>query len=234
MSTALAMEMPEARVVALDEAPDGAIDQRATDRLVALMDDYDAVLLGPGTVEPEPIAELVRVLLGRASSRTTLVLDAAAMAVASSFPDAVAASNAAVVLIPNTKEMGTLLGRDEQCVRDEPVPALLEAVDTYRTSVALRGGDTWVTAPGEQLYVERDGSTALATAGSGDVFAGALIGLLARGALPVPSLLWAVHVHAMTGTALADERGLGVLASDLVDALAVTLASLDRSAPART
>jgi NAD(P)H-hydrate repair Nnr-like enzyme with NAD(P)H-hydrate dehydratase domain len=221
-------------VVALDEARDGSIDPRAAGRLVALMEEYDAVLLGPGTVDPEPITDLVRVLLRHVSPQTTVVLDAAALGAVSSFPDAVAASDAAVALIPNTKEMGTLLGRDERCVRDEPVTSLLDAVERYGTSVALRGGDTWVTAPGEQLYVERDGSTALATSGSGDVFAGALTGLLARGAPLLPALLWAVHVHAMTGTALGDERGLGVLASDLVDALAATFASLDRTVTART
>ena len=233
MTAALAVEMPEARVVALAETEHGAIDPRAADHLVALMDEYDAVLVGPGTVDPEPITDLVRALLGRASSQTTVVLDAAALGAASSYPDAVAGSDATVVLIPNTKEMGTLLGRDEPRVRGEPVTALLDAVKTYGSSVALRGADTWVTGPGQQLYVERDGSTALATSGSGDVFAGALTGLLARGTRPLCALLWAVHVHAMTGTDLARERGLGVLASDLVDALAVTFASLDRNVTGR-
>jgi ADP-dependent NAD(P)H-hydrate dehydratase len=227
MSRGLAIEVPEARVVSLGEDDHGSIDRNATDVLLALSAEYDAVLLGPGIVDPEPITGLVRALLRAATSSTTVVLDAAALGIASSEPDEIASSHATVILIPNTKEMGTLLGCDETMVRDEPVSSLLDAVTTFRTSVALRGADTWVTAPDEALYLERDGTIALATAGSGDVFAGALAGFVARGASPLLALLWAVHVHARTGSALAQELGIGVLASDLLDALPLTLTALD-------
>ena len=230
MSRALAVEVPEARVVSLGEDDHGSIDQNAIDVLVPLSAEYDAVLLGPGIVDPEPITELVHALLRAAPSTTTVVLDAAALGIASSDPDEIAASHATVILIPNTKEMGILLGCDEAMVRDEPVSSLLDAVKTFRTSVALRGADTWITAPGEALYLERDGTIALATAGSGDVFAGALAGFVARGASPLLALLWAVHVHARTGSVLAQELGMGVLASDLLDALPLTLTALDEAA----
>jgi hypothetical protein len=39
--------------------------------------------------------------------------------------------------------------------------------------------------------------------------------------------MWAVHAHAVTGTTLARELGIGVLASDVVDALARTFVALD-------
>jgi ADP-dependent NAD(P)H-hydrate dehydratase len=229
MSAALAVEIPEARVVAMRETACGSIDQDAADRLVALSTEYDAVLLGPGTVDPESVGRLVCAVLGSASSPTTIVLDAAALGAVGSHPDAVAGCDADVLLIPNTKEMATLLARDETWVHDEPVKSLDEALTTYETPVALRGADTWVTAPDHELYVEYDGTPALATSGSGDVFAGALAGLLARGAPPIVALLWAVHIHATTGTALARKLGVGVLASDLVDALPVTLASFERA-----
>jgi hydroxyethylthiazole kinase-like uncharacterized protein yjeF len=226
MSAALAIELPEARVVPLAESEDGFIMQRAAEDLVTLMIEYDAVLLGPGTVDPNTIHDLVRVLLCDASSTTTIVLDAAALAVVTSHPDAVRASGAQVVLIPNPKEMARMLRCDEDSVCDTPVTSLFEAVQTFGRPVALRGADTWITAPGETIYVERNGTPALATAGSGDVLAGALTGLLARGTSPLNSMLWAVHAHAMTGAALAHRVGIGLLARELVDALPVTLASL--------
>jgi hydroxyethylthiazole kinase-like uncharacterized protein yjeF len=227
MSAALAIELPEARVVPLAESEDGFITQRAAEDLVTLMMEYDAVLLGTGTVDPETINDLVRILLCNASPNTTIVLDAAAIPVVILHPDAVRASGAEVVFIPNPKEMARLLGRDEESVCDTPVTSLLDAVQTFGRPIALRGADTWITAPGERIYVERNGTPALATAGSGDVLAGALTGLLARGTSPLNSMLWAVHAHALTGTALAHKVGIGLLARELIDAIPVTFASLD-------
>jgi hydroxyethylthiazole kinase-like uncharacterized protein yjeF len=227
MTSAIAVELPEARVVPLVETEQGSIARHAADGLVELMDEYDAVLLGPGTVDPDTTTDLVRDLLGGATSTTTVVLDAAALAVGAAHPDAIRDSDAVILLIPNPKEMGRLLGSDEQSVCDAPETSLRNAVKDYRTPFALRGADTWITAPGEELYVEYGGTPALATAGSGDVFAGALTGLLARGAPPLTSMLWAVHAHAAAGAALAQRLGTGVVASDLVDEVAITLASLD-------
>ena len=226
MSPALAIELPEARVVPLAESDDGFITPRAAVDLVTLMTEYDAVLLGPGTVDPDTINGLVRELLSNTQPNTTVVLDAAALAVATSHPDAVRASSAELVFVPNPKEMATMLGSDEESVYDTPVTSLLDAVQTFGRPVALRGAETWITAPGERIYVERNGTPALATAGSGDVLAGALTGLLARGTPPLNAMLWAVHAHAMTGTALARNVGVGLLARELVDALPVTLAAL--------
>jgi hydroxyethylthiazole kinase-like uncharacterized protein yjeF len=226
MSAALAIELPEARVVPLAESDDGSILPRVAEELVTLMTEYDAVLLGPGTVDPNTINDLVRELLRNASPNATIVLDAAALAAVTSCPDAVRTSGAEVVFIPNPREMGRLLGRDEESVCDTPVMSLLDAVQTFGRPVALRGSDTWITAPGERIYIERNGTPALATAGSGDVLAGALTGFLARGASPLDALLWAVHAHAITGSAVARTVGIGLLARELVDALPVTLASL--------
>src|SRR3954471_9534087 len=226
-SAALSVAVPEARVVPLVETEAGSIERTATADLVELVNQYDAVLLGSGTVDPDTITDLVRDLLCNATPGTTIVLDAAALAVVTSHPGVIRASRAEVVLVPNPNEMARLLGREERSVSDAPGTSLRDAVEAFGTPVALRGADTWITAPGAAMYVERSGTPALATAGSGDVLAGALVGLLARGAPPLNSMLWAVHAHAMTGIVVAREVGIGLLASELVDALPATFASLN-------
>jgi NAD(P)H-hydrate repair Nnr-like enzyme with NAD(P)H-hydrate dehydratase domain len=56
----------------------------------------------------------------------------------------------------------------------------------------------------------------LATSGSGDVLAGLVAGLLARGAEPAQAAVWAVALHARAGEALARRFGpLGTLAREL-------------------
>lgn len=85
--------------------------------------------------------------------------------------------------------------------------------------VAVRGATTRVTGPDGDVYVERGGGIALATSGSGDVLAGMVAGLAARGADPLTATLWAVHLHATAGERLP----IGTLARELIDEAAAPL-----------
>ena len=87
--------------------------------------------------------------------------------------------------------------------------------------VAVRGAITRITSPGrdDDVYIERRGGIALATSGSGDVLAGLVTGLAARGADPLTATLWAVHLHATAGERLP----IGTLARELIDEAAAPL-----------
>jgi NAD(P)H-hydrate repair Nnr-like enzyme with NAD(P)H-hydrate dehydratase domain len=89
--------------------------------------------------------------------------------------------------------------------------------------VAVRGPDTWIGDTTGRRFVARHGHPALATAGSGDVLAGALAGLVARGANLLDATLWSVHAHATAGRVLAARRGIGVMARELPDELPAAL-----------
>jgi NAD(P)H-hydrate repair Nnr-like enzyme with NAD(P)H-hydrate dehydratase domain len=102
------------------------------------------------------------------------------------------------VLLPNESEAGDL--------PEAPV-------------VAVRGAVTRVRGPDGETYVERGGGIALATSGSGDVLAGLVTGLVARGAAPLTATLWAVHLHAAAG----DRLPIGTLARELIDEAAAPL-----------
>jgi NAD(P)H-hydrate repair Nnr-like enzyme with NAD(P)H-hydrate dehydratase domain len=81
-----------------------------------------------------------------------------------------------------------------------------------------KGADTYVPAPGEPVYLNDHGHPGLGTAGSGDVLAGLLTGLCARGAEPLQAALWAVWLHASAGCALARRIGpVGFLAREIAD-----------------
>ena len=123
--------------------------------------------------------------------------------------------------MPNPSEMARLLGRDDERVApDDAAAALDEAVERLGVVVALRGADTWIGAPDGSRFVARLGHPGLATAGSGDVLAGALAGLLARGADPVRATVWAVYAHAIAGRELTTlHAGIGLLARELPERL---------------
>ncbi|HKQ99795.1 MAG TPA: NAD(P)H-hydrate dehydratase, partial [Pyrinomonadaceae bacterium] len=67
----------------------------------------------------------------------------------------------------------------------------------------------------------------LATSGSGDVLAGIIAGLAARGATPSQAAAWGVHLHARAGEELAKRMGrLGYLARELPDEVPTLMAKL--------
>ena len=70
--------------------------------------------------------------------------------------------------------------------------------------LVLKGRRTLVAGRG--LYLNTAGTPGLATAGSGDVLAGVIGGLLARGAEPTAAAAWGVHLHALAGEVAAGRR----------------------------
>ena len=93
--------------------------------------------------------------------------------------------------------------------------------------VLLKGPGTVVADPSGRAAVNRTGSEALATAGTGDVLTGIVAAFLARGAPAFEATAAAAWVHGAAGDSVRDLTGpTGLVASDLVVAIAPTLLAL--------
>lgn len=225
-ASALAVQVPEARVVGLAETADGALDPDAA-IAVATASACDALVLGTSALDADATAPVVEAAIARLPADTTVVLDAAALAHLGGSSERLAAVASRAVAMPNPSEMARLLGCDAEEVDDDPDAVVDRAVELLGVTMLLRGAETRIATPDGARFVDRCGHPALATSGSGDVVAGALGGLLARGADPLAAALWAVHAHATAGRRLA-ARGLtlGVLARELLDELPMAFAFL--------
>jgi len=117
----------------------------------------------------------------------------------------------------------------------QPSAMLDELVNRLAVCVALRDATTWIGTPDGQRFVDRAGHPALATSGSGDVLAGMLAGLAARGAATLVAVLWAVHTHGLVGEGLVRKfGGIGLLARDLLDCIPHVLNRLGPTAQSAT
>jgi ADP-dependent NAD(P)H-hydrate dehydratase len=227
---ALAIAVPEARVTALPEAAGGVLDPHGAELLDDELSRADAVVVGSGCVDRDATGALLTAVASRVGVATTLIIDAAALDAVRARPAVVRVAGGAL-LLPNRTEMAGLIGRSVESVEDDPLGALAAAVRASRVTVALRDARTWIADPSTGPYVDCSGSSALATSGSGDVLAGAVAGLAARGASPMTAVLWAVHAHGRSGKRLATRYGgLGLIARELLDVIGMELNDLAASA----
>ena len=100
-----------------------------------------------------------------------------------------------------------------------------EAAARSRAIIALKGDDTLVVH-GERVAINRGATSALATAGTGDVLTGVVSALLARGMEPFAATCAGVLAHARAGRAAGERVGPeSVIATDVIEAVPAGLAT---------
>ena len=208
--------------LAINAAESLAVMVRPVDGPAELGDFLDdkrrnAVVLGPGGgVGPAMREEVLAAL----SSHAAVVLDADALTSFADHPDALAEAirkrGGNVVLTPHRGEFSRLF---KQIYEDHKSHSKLEktrlAAEFCGAVVVYKGADTVVAAPGRRATIAENGPPSLATAGSGDVLAGVIGGLMAQGMEGFEAASAGVWLHGEAAT----EFGPGLIAEDLPDML---------------
>ncbi|HVE52724.1 MAG TPA: NAD(P)H-hydrate dehydratase [Ramlibacter sp.] len=214
--------VPEARVIALPEASDGAPNLFSLPLLQPVATRAAAVVIGPGMIGRETTVAFVQALLPFLK-QATVVVDALAM-------DALLAlkrfSQPAIVT-PHAGEMAHLTGHEKEDLQEQPLEVAHRRALQWNAYVALKGPDTAIATPEGRTWLHSAHAPGLGTSGSGDVLAGIIAGLAARGAPPEQAIAWGVALHARAGQALARRTGtVGYLARELSAELPALMQSL--------
>jgi hydroxyethylthiazole kinase-like uncharacterized protein yjeF len=224
----LAVAVPEASVLGLPHPhADGTESAGA---LAARLADVDAILLGPGLDEPRRTAQLLSLLAEHVPPDSPVVLDAYALGVLADTDHRIDRDTlpTELILTPNYEEARRLLADDLGGV-DLDDTATVAAALAQRNS-AVVAYQRHVADPCDGRWNIPAGNAGLGTSGSGDVLAGAITGLLARGATPAQATCWATYLHAVAGDRLASRIGrLGFLARELLPELPAILTELEVS-----
>jgi ADP-dependent NAD(P)H-hydrate dehydratase / NAD(P)H-hydrate epimerase len=191
-----------------------------------------ALCLGPGLGTDARAEGLVAAAL---ESRRAAVLDADALTLLARRPALSAALHPGCVLTPHAGEFARLAPELAEAIKAEPAEgAAVSKVDAVRAAAAqlgctvlLKGADTVIAAPDGACAVNAafgaEGAPWLATAGAGDVLAGMIAGLLARGFAPFAAAESAACLH----LACARRFGPGLIAEDLPEMLPAVLRDRD-------
>ncbi len=219
----------EPTFIPLPESSPGFADpKRAVAMLLDAMSDYDSLLVGCGLGQDERTRELLERLLLGGAPIPPAVVDADALNFLASQGDAWSQSfTQGAVFTPHPGEMSRLTGETSAQLQADRVAAATNAAAAWGKVVALKGAFTVVAAPDGHAALSPFANPGLASAGTGDVLAGAIAGLLAQGVGLFDAATLGVYLHGVAGERVRAELGdAGMVASDLLPELPKAIRAL--------
>ncbi len=205
ISTAMHVAIPEAMIEADDDNHIVTSPGR--------VGHFNAIGIGPGIGSDNQTANAFKLLLQE--YRKPIVIDADAINILAENPTWLSFVPAGSILTPHPREFERLAGRQPNSL------ARLEAAKglcvKHNVHIVLKGAYTAIVCPDKKVYFNPTGNPGMATAGSGDVLTGIILGWLAQGYTPLQSALAGVYLHGLAGDIAAKRQGQqGLTASDII------------------
>ena len=218
----LAHKLTEVTTLTLPGTGDGGLDPGgALDALADRLEKARGLLVGPGLGRHPQTQQFVRELL--VHTAVPAVLDADALNALADDPDFLAEhARGRWILTPHAGEFRRLAGDDVDL--DDRVRTAQVWARRWNCVLVLKGLPSVVAAPDGTAFVNATGGPALATAGTGDVLAGLVAGLLAQGLAPLEAAVAALHLGGAAADRYATRHAArSMVATDLLGELPAVL-----------
>ncbi len=202
---------------------DGFLNGEAAPKLLAALESYNVLLLGCGLGNTPATSEFTLSILQ--ALRTThhalrLLIDADGLNILSKLAGWQSLLPPNTVITPHPAEMARLCGISVKEVAENRWQLARAKAAEWNCIVLLKGPYTVIAEPGGQLAVLPIATPALATAGTGDVLAGTIAGLMTQGVDSFQAACLGSWLHGQAGLRCEREIGkIGVIASDLIGRL---------------
>lgn len=192
--------LPEVLSVVVSD--DDVLGAESLKRFSAVLERADALVIGPGLgVGPQQRALMEEVL---ATVEVPVVVDADALNVLVDDPTALTERKGATVITPHPAEMARVMACSTKEVQTNRLGTARIAAERFSCVVLLKGYRTIVASPDGRATVNPTGGPKLATAGTGDVLAGAIGALLAGGLDAFVAAWTGVYLHGLAGELVAE------------------------------
>lgn len=217
----LAAALPEITWLPL-AGGDGVHNAAGAAKLLAAAPSYDALLVGPGLTTGEDARAFIAAVFGsggldRTAWRGRLVVDADALNILATETDWPARLPPSAILTPHPGEMARLTGASPAEINAGRIETAQRFAEAWGHIVVLKGAHTVIAEPGGRTAVLPFAMSVLATAGSGDVLAGAIVAMLAQGLPPYEAAVCGAYLHGQAGLiVLRGQGGAGAVARDFI------------------
>ena len=196
----------------------GKLALRGLGEVRQLVDQHDAVVIGPGIGLHRETGELVRRLVSGLGK--PVMIDADGLNALVGHADILKGCPSTPVLTPHAGEFKRLFERDVPNDIHERINVVTEIAAEYEIVLVMKGSPTLVATPEKDCYLNPTGNHGMATGGSGDVLSGIIGSFLAQGMDVVDAAVAGVFIHGLAGDFAADNlTPRSLIASDMIDAL---------------
>lgn len=191
-------------------------------RILKMISKVDALVIGPGLDSgSEPGIELV--VEEAATLGKGIVLDATAL-----YPEILRyVSGRKAVLTPHAGEFRRVFGVDVPGELDERIRLVKENAKRNEVTILLKGRVD-IISDGIEIAINRTGSPAMTTGGTGDILSGIVAALLAWGSDPFRAAASAAWINGRAGELAAAKKGFHIIATDLLDEIPEVMKKFDK------
>jgi ADP-dependent NAD(P)H-hydrate dehydratase / NAD(P)H-hydrate epimerase len=231
----LAAKLTETTYIPLPEADHGAIGADAFPVIKKQLPDYRVILMGCGLGQHAETVKFVKSMLFDSSQAhyTPVLLDADALNALSKQPEWWHKLGENVILTPHPGEMARLSDVSLEEVQKERLSFAQNAAKEWQKIVVLKGAYTIIADPDGRTRISAFANAALASAGTGDVLAGIIAGLIGQNMPLFDAAVSGVFLHAGAAELLIPEMGnAGIIASDLLTSLPRLMKKIREKGPA--
>ncbi len=208
---------------------DGWISENAVEVVTGNLDRVTAMLVGPGFgLQPGTNRFLDGLLHSEERVLPPIVVDADGLKLLANVQDWNLALPSPAILTPHPGEMSVLTGMPVKEIQSDRVGVACRYAQEWGHVVVLKGPFTVIASPDGKAFIIPVATPALARAGTGDVLAGLIVGLLAQGVSPHEAAAAGAWIHAQAGLYASEVMGstTSVLAGDVMAAVPEVIADL--------
>jgi NAD(P)H-hydrate epimerase len=230
----LEAKLLEAMTIPMPETKARTLARTAFDRLFAFMEARTAIAIGPGlSTHPETV-ELVRALTKQLDRPA--VLDADALNALTGRTALLAACKTPPIITPHPGEMARLeADATPQTVNSDRIGTATRFARERGLFVVLKGARTVVARPDGVVAICPTGNPGMATAGTGDVLTGMIVGLLAQGVPSWEAACAATYLHGVAGDLASARKGqAGLISSDVIEEIPYALKLMHQAPSSET
>ena len=221
----VARSMMELMTEPLPETEKGTLSVEALPEILRLLEEKDALMLGPGISTNESTKELILSLLTRL--RIPVVLDADALNILASNSDVLKSLSKPAVVTPHPGEFARLVKLSTNEVLSKRLELVPRFAAKYGIYVVLKGYKTLTATPEGKTFINPTGNPGMATAGSGDVLSGMIASMIIQEKNILDAILAAVYVHGLSGDIGAARLGeKSLTAGNMITYLPAAIKSL--------
>ena len=185
---------------------------------------FSAIGIGPGLDKKQETQQALKTLL--LAKPEKMVIDADALNILSENQDWYSFLPESTILTPHPKEFERLTEPSADSYKR--LQKQLQFSAKYKVIVVCKGAHSCITFPDGRTFFNSTGNPGMATAGSGDVLTGIILGLLAQNYSPEDATLLGVYLHGLAGDQAATELGeYSLIAGDIISHLGKAFLQLE-------